>query len=135
MVGIRLSDGCVGMTPLSSGLRLTPRSQRVAAPSDERLIHRRAVAPGNELHIHGRSLGVTGALALDEQLFEQAVEELNPGLPLPRADRAGAADLVQDRRRALLERAVRDLPLQPIDGAQFSSSVVAHLAGVVGGGD
>ena len=47
-------------------------------------------------------LGVAGALALDQQLLDDAVRSCDAGLTLPRADQDGAADLVEHRRRALL---------------------------------
>src|SRR5690606_21232670 len=100
IVGIRLSD--VGMACSCLSLRLAPGSKGVASARDERLVHGRTVSPRRELHVHGGGLGVPCALVLDQQLLDHAVQELNPGLPLPCPDETGAADLVEQRGRALL---------------------------------
>ena len=78
-----------------------------------------AVAPGHELHVHRGGLGVARALALDQQLLDDAGQELRARLTLARADEHGAADLVQHRRRALLVRRVDDVRLERVDGRQF----------------
>ena len=69
------------------------------------------------------------------QLLDDAVEQLDAGLPLPGADQAGAADLVENGRRALLQRAVGDVPLEALDRGEFPPSVVTQLARVVCGRD
>jgi len=69
------------------------------------------------------------------KLFDDATQELHPGLPLAGPDQNATADLVEDGCRALLERSVGDVLVEPFDCQQLPATVVAQLAGVVCRGD
>ena len=112
--------------------RLPPGPQGVAGAGDERGVRGRPSRHVDELHVHRGGLGVAGPLAVDEQLLDDAGQELDAGLPLPCADEDGAADLVEHGRRALFVRRVDDVALQGVDRRQFSSAVEAQLARLVG---
>ena len=68
-----------------------------------------------------------------EQLLDDAGQELNACLPLPRGDERRTADLVEHRGGALLVRRIDDVRLQRIDGGQLVlPSVEAKLTRIVG---
>ena len=69
------------------------------------------------------------------QLFDDAGQELCPGLALPGANQHGATELVEDRRGALRQAAIGDVEFERFDGCQFPAPVEPQLAGVMGRGD
>ena len=90
----------------------------------------------DQLHVHRGGVGVPGALGVDQQLLDDAGQELDARLPLPGADEGGAADLVEHRRGALLVRGVDDVGLQGVDGRQLGfRPLKPELTGIVGRGD
>ena len=101
------------------------------APATKAAFDGLTISPCHELHVHVRRLGVAGPLAVDQQLLDDAAQELRARLPLASADEDGAADLVENRGRALLQRPVGDIPVERFDRRQFSTTVVTQLPGVV----
>ncbi len=73
---------------------------------------------------------------VQEQLFEHAGQELNPGLALPGAEQGRAADLVQDCRRALFLGRVDDVLLQGVNRVDLEPPPsVPQLPRPIGAGD
>src|SRR3989304_3432844 len=97
MVGSKLTS----MKVSAIALRLPPGPERIAGSGHERFRRGTAVAPRNDLHRQRGRVRVTGSLAVDQKLFDHAHEQLNAGLTLASADEGGAADLVENRGRAL----------------------------------
>ena len=92
-------------------------------PADERL-HRPPDHRANATSCMFKAPASASRVRLpsSEQLLEDAGQELNACLPLPRADQRRAADLVQDGRGALLERWVDDVPFQRVDRLRVRSA-------------
>src|SRR3990170_750620 len=100
----KFGEGC-----MTASLRLAPRAQVLAGAGEH--VGPTALAPirstqSIELHVQRRRLCVAGALAVNEQLLDDAREELQPRLFLARSNQHGAADLVQDGRGTLFQRRV-----------------------------
>ena len=112
------------MSPPTVVLRLPPGPQRVSGPRHERLVRRPAVAPRDELHVHGGGIGVAVTLDSTSSCSTNAGQQLAPRLPLSGADEDGAADLVQHRGGALLVRRVDDLGFEGIDRRQLLLAAV-----------
>ena len=58
---------------------------------------------------------IKGRFGFDEQLLDDAGEELRAGLALACGDENSAANLVEDGRRALFIRRINDVRLERID--------------------
>ena len=89
-------------------------------PATNACVRRSAIPPRDKLHVHRCRVGVASPLAVDEQLLDDAGQELAASLTLPCADEDGAADLVEHRRRTLLVRRVDDVRLERVDGWQLA---------------
>ena len=111
-------------------------SQRVPCSVHEGVVGGPSVPPRHELHVHRGCIDIARPLRIHEQLLHERGKQLSAGLALPRADQNGSADLVEDRRCALLVRWVDDVGVESIDRGQFFlPTIESQLTCVVNGSD
>src|SRR5262245_61528662 len=118
---MRFSDD---ISHLLSALRLSPPGQGISGAGHECFVRASTIPPHHQAHVHRCGFAIASSLAFDEELLHDAGEKLRTGLPLACTDDNSTADLVEDRRRALLIRRVDDVLLERIDCRQLTTTAI-----------
>ena len=117
---------------MMASLRLSPCPERIARSGNERLVRGAAVAPRNELHVHGRGLGVAEPLAARQHLLEGVRQQLVGRHVLTAAEQFGRRYLVENRGHLVVPlEAVEDVTFKVLDGTLQLPVVSAHETDLV----